>query len=186
MPIFTYNQIKYLILLSWIDKYQTVQRVVLILGDEKGKKETKIIRQGSAAKGQCESSGFYWSPSFSLGSLLRGAGGVKEGRRVGEKGREERASGVPQTRARSNIYPVILVRVLRVARYMYIDIYTWDRTISTSEEHESRERDPIDSREQEKNLPRKNRIDRIVNLRFVCELRSFLFINKFNFLNFDR
>lgn len=115
---------------------------------QKKNEETKIIRQGSAAKGQCECPGFYWSPSFSRGSLSRGAGKGKERRRIGKGEKEEkRASGVPQTRARSNIYPVILVRVLRAARgYMCIHVYihTWDRTISTSEEHESRGRDAID------------------------------------------
>lgn len=99
------------------------------------------------AKGQCESSGAFIGPKLlSRGSLSgkRNEGRNDEGvgrRRDGKKRERERASGVPQTSRRDQIF----TRWFSCGFYeraVYTCactcMYTQDRTISTNGAHESR------------------------------------------------
>lgn len=163
---FIYNDVVSSNIISSIDLLEAAGSGPKKKKKKKGKRKKKrneFIRSRRAravAKGQYESSGAFIGPRLlSRGPLLRKSNeGRREEKRKRERGGERKREESERERdrkrklrefrklhgARSNIYPVIFVRVLRVACGIYICVcmymYTRDRTISTNGAHESLER----------------------------------------------
>lgn len=146
---FIYNDVVSSNIISSIDLLEAAGSGPKKKKKKKGKRKKKrneFIRSRRAravAKGQYESSGAFIGPRLlSRGPLLRKSNeGRREEKRKRERGSEKKVRERERDRkrklrefrklhgARSNIYPVIFVRVLRVACgiYMCVHVYVYTR-----------------------------------------------------------